>query len=283
MRMVQLLDTEDRIMASQQGFQYEKNAITFLKPFDLCDGIFAGASHNRPDIMLTVRGKKAGCELKISPTAGGSLVIKAYANSKPHWRFGELEHDETEKQFLADLATSAGILAKINKKWQAPVYNVSDRTTQWEKQMLQIPLQERYNTDLKTCPDIREPLSSDAMTKYYNIKDTYYINVGTHGFYLLGNKDPLGLNERLKKAGYPIIPKFEDNCVITARVRCQSKGVTKSDAQEKSRRKIGGQGYQFTFTLEFALSKNSTPYNIAALNGNGVTILKDKSNYKCLL
>jgi hypothetical protein len=97
-------------MAAQQGFEYEKNAINYLKPFGLSDGKFAGASHDRPDIMLTVRGDQAGCELKISPTAGGSLVIKAYANSKPHWRFGEIDHDETEKQFLADLAKSSGVL-----------------------------------------------------------------------------------------------------------------------------------------------------------------------------
>ena len=270
-------------MAAQQGFEYEKNAINFLKPFGLSDGKFAGASHDRPDIMLTVRKKEAGCELKISPTAGGSLVIKAYANSTPHWRFGDIDYDETEKKFLAELAKSSGVLTEINRKWQTPIYNIADRTPQWEKQMLKIPLNERYSTDLKTCPDIREPLSADAMTKYYNLKKTYYINVGTHGFYLLGNLDPLGLNERLKKAGMPIVPRFEDNCKITARVRCQSKGITKADADEKSKRRIGAQGYQFTFTIEFSLPRNSTPYNIAPINGSNVTILKDKANYKCLL
>ena len=113
-------------MAAQQGFVYEENAINFLKKFDLSDGKFAGASHDRPDIMLTVRGDKSGCELKISPTAGGSLVIKAYANSTPHWRFGEIEHDETEKRFLADLAKSSGVLAEINRKWSIPIYNIAD-------------------------------------------------------------------------------------------------------------------------------------------------------------
>lgn len=270
-------------MAAQQGFEYEKNAINFLKKFNLSDGQFAGASHDRPDIMLTVRGQKAGCELKISPTAGGSLVIKAYANSSPHWRFGEIEHDETEKQFLADLAKMSGVLDKINKKWDMPIYNVADRTKAWEQQMLKIPLRQRYDTDLKTCPDIREPLSSDAMTRYYNLKNTYYINVGTHGFYLLGDKDPLKLNERMKKAGMDPIPKFEDVCKITARVRCQSKGITKADAEEKSKGRIGGQGYQFTFTIEFALPKNTSPYNIAPINGTSVNIIESQAKYTCLL
>jgi len=270
-------------MAAQQGFVYEENATKFLKKFDLSDGITAGASHTRPDLMLTVRGKQAGCELKISPTAGGSLVIKAYARSKPHWRFGEIEHDETEKQFLADLAKFSGVLQKINDKWTMPVYNVSDRTPEWERQMLGIPLRDRYDMDLKTCPDIKMELPSNSMTRYYNLKSTYYINVGTHGFYLLGSQDPLGLNQRMAKLGQPLIPRFEDVCRITARVRCQSKGVTKADAEEKSKGRIGAQGYQFTFTIEFALPKNSSPYNIAPIDGKTVNIIENKAEFKCLM
>jgi hypothetical protein len=269
-------------MAAQQGFEYEKNAINFLTPEGLSDGKFAGASHDRPDIMLVVRGKQSGCELKISPTAGGSLVIKAYARSVPHWRFGEIDHDESEKQFLADLAKSSGVLAEINRRWETPIYNVADRTPEWEKQMLKIPLRQRYDQDLKTCPDIKLVMPSDSMTKYYNLKKTYYLNVGTHGFYLLGNADPLGLNERMKALGKPLIPKFESVCKITARVRCQSKGVTKADAEEKSKNRIGAQGYQFTFTIEFALPKNSSPYNIAPIDGKSVSILKTKADYSCL-
>lgn len=270
-------------MAAQQGFEYEKQAINFLKQFKLSDGQFAGASHDRPDIMLTVRGHKAGCELKISPTAGGSLVIKAYANSRPHWRFGEIDHDETEKKFLADLAKSSGVLDEINKKWSTPIFNIADRSKEWEKQMLKTPLKQRYEYDLKTCPDIKMQLPANAMTNYYNLKNTYYINVGTHGFYLLGSKDPLGLNARMKKLGAPLIPRFEDVCRITARVRTQSKGITKADAEEKSRGRIGGQGYQFTFTIEFSLPKNTTPYNIAPIDGKSVNIITSKANYQCLL
>lgn len=270
-------------MAAQQGFVYEENATKFLKKFGLSDGVTAGASHTRPDLMLTVRGKEAGCELKISPTAGGSLVIKAYANSIPHWKFGDIDHDETEKQFLADLAKSAGVLDEINKRWTTPIFNISDRTRDWEHSMLKIPLRERYDLDLKTCPDIKMTLPSDAMTKYYNLKKTYYINVGTHGFYLLGNKDPLGLNDRMATLKLPKIPRFEDVCKITARVRCQSKGVTKADAEEKSKGRIGAQGYQFTFTIEFALPRNTTPYNIAPINGKSVAIMASAANYKCLM
>ena len=64
---------------AQQGFVYEENATKFLHQFGLSDGQTAGASHTRPDLMLTVHGQESGCELKISPTAGGSLVIKCYS------------------------------------------------------------------------------------------------------------------------------------------------------------------------------------------------------------
>jgi hypothetical protein len=267
---------------AQQGFIYEENATKFLKKFGLSDGITAGASHTRPDLMLIVRNKSAGCELKISPTAGGSLVLKAYENSNPRWRFGDIESDETEKQFLADLAETSGTLSEINRRWENPVYNIVDRNPEWEKQMLKIPLKERYASDLKICPDIRIMLQANAMSKYYNLKNTYYINVGTHGFYLLGSKDPLELNKRMTKIGLPTIPKFEDKCKITARVRCQSKGVTKADAQEKSKGAIGAQGYQFTFTIEFALPKNTSPYNIAPISGTSVSILENQAKIMCL-
>jgi hypothetical protein len=87
----------------------------------------------------------------------------------------------------------------------------------------------------------------------------------------------------MRKAGMPLVPKFEDVCKITARVRCQSKGVTKADAEEKSKGRIGAQGYQFTFTIEFSLPRNSSDYNIAPIDGNSVRILTNKANYKCLL
>ena len=271
-------------MAVQQGFLYEKNTGDFLKKYNLCDGLPAGASHTRPDLMLTVRGEQAGCELKISPTAGGSLVLKAYENKIPRWQFGEIDHDETEKQFLKDLAISSGALKKVSEFWNKPVYNIADRTPALEKFMLKIPLKERYKADLIACPDVREKVFSDSMTKYYNLKNTYYINIGTHGFYLLGTKDPLNLNKRMKETKKDLIPLFENACKITARIRCQSKGVTKADAAEKSKGAIGAQGYQFTFTIEFSIPAGSiSPYNIAPINGKSVSIIENKVKLDCLL
>lgn len=273
-------------MATQQGFEYEKNAVEYLKKYNLSDGIIAGASHDKPDLMIMVGNQKAGCELKISPTAGGSLVLKYYDKSVNHWQFGEVVHDETEKVFLKDLAINSGVLRSVNNTWKTKPYLIEDRDKLHEQIMLKIPLRERYASDLKTCPDVRIPLDSSAMSRYYNIKNTYYINVGTHGFYLLGDRDPLKLNEKLKNSNRTLIPKFENVAKIVARVRCQSKGVTKAEAAEKSKGQIGAQGYQFTFTLEFSIPANSSPYNIAPLakNGKSVTILTNQEHLlQCLI
>ena len=275
-------------MATQQGFEYEKNTFEYLKKYNLCAGTgSAGASHDKPDITLKVNGEESGCELKISPTAGGSLVLKYFDKKALHWQFGDVVHDETEKKFLKDLAIQCGALQEVNQQWKTRPYLIEDRDKQHEAIMLKIPLRERYNSDLKTCPDVRiKNLDSSAMSRYYNLKNTYYINVGTHGFYLLGDRDPLKLNEKLKQSNRALIPKFESVVKIVGRVRCQSKGVTKADAAEKSKGQIGAQGYQFTFTLEFSIPANSSPYNIAPLakNGKSVVILTNQEHLlQCLI
>ena len=52
-------------MASQQGYEYEKNAAAYLKKYGFSDGQTAGSSHTRLDQMLTVGGKKKDVSLKL--------------------------------------------------------------------------------------------------------------------------------------------------------------------------------------------------------------------------
>ena len=161
----------------------------------------------------------------------------------------------------------------MNEQWIYAPFLIEDRDTNHEKIMLQIPLRERYNSDLKTCSDLKVPnLNSSSMSSYYNLKDTHYINIGTHGFFLLGSNDPLQLNANLTKNKKPLVPTFESVATIAARIRCQSKGVTKADAAEKSKGQIGAQGYQFTFTLEFSL-RSTSPYNIAPLEKSAKSVI----------
>ena len=76
------------------------------------------------------------------------------------------------------------------------------------------------------------------------------MNVGTHGFYLLGSKNPLALKG---------VPRFGTAAQAKYRARVQAKG---------------GGSYQFTFEMSFSIrSSDKSPYNIAPIGGKGsVTI-----------
>lgn len=164
--------------------------------------------------------------------------------------------------FLKDIAHDVNLISEIKDKWGTP-FNHQDRTEEVQEAMLKIPLRERYKKDKETCPDIRIPLPETAMSDYYNKKDVHYLNVGTHGFYLMGSKDPLELTKNNN------IPKIEDFVKMTARIRCQPKTLSKSAKQELETGKIGSQGYQFTFSLEFAVQKGSSDFNLAKISGKG--------------
>ena len=93
-------------MAAQKGFEYEKNAYNALLKFGISAGAPpAGAASDRADLEIKLSSEKSarkaeGCELKITTTAAGSLVLKYY-NSK--WAFGDFKghvlnflHKETD-------------------------------------------------------------------------------------------------------------------------------------------------------------------------------------------
>lgn len=267
-------------MAAQQGFLYEENATKYLQKLDLSDGVTAGASHTRPDLMLTKSGKEAGCELKITNTAGGSLVIHYY-NNEPHWRFGSTDGDP-EKEFLKSVATTSRALNILENEWERP-WLQKDATPEWKRLMLKYSLRSRYERDLESCPNKYIDIPNDSMQRYYNHKNTHYINIGTHGFFLLGNVDPLGINANCRKRGIEQVPQFSSSVKMRARIRTQSKGISSAEEREDKTNIIGAQGYQFTFTLEFSMTKQS-PYNIAPIRGSGdVKINESNVRLDCLL
>ena len=101
-------------MATQQGFEYEKNAYKALRtPIihkDISTGEPAGASHDKPDLTIKVDKSTSGVELKNQPTAAGSLVLQ-FTNGK--WNFGPTDGN-IEKEFLKNVGTKAGVLKTLN-------------------------------------------------------------------------------------------------------------------------------------------------------------------------
>ena len=245
-------------MAAQQGFQYEINAAKVLKPMGLVpkDFVPAGAGHDQPDLMLTHKKMKAGCELKITAASAGSLVLKYNAKNKSNpWSFGTVKETEDEKQFIIDLAKEVKLFDIIKKQWKDVPFK-RDKDPLWEVTAGKMTPKQRYERDRDTFRDIRGEIPATKIEQYYNRKATYYVNVGTHGFYTMGRMNPLMLED---------VPRFGNSAKATYRARVQYKG---SD------------NYQFTFEMQFSMTSKS-PYNIAPVNGKSVDIIKSQINLGC--
>lgn len=238
---------------AQQGFLYEQNAAKELKALGFSTGAVAGASHDKPDLELISLSHKqpVGCELKISPTAAGSLVMK-YSNGK--WSYGDTKNDE-EKTVLVKLGDKVNLLREMNtggqygRNWAGKVpYTQNDAITGRKIRIGAKTPKEAYDLDIAQFGaqnEIKIPIDARFICDYYVTKKCKYINVGTHGFYTLDSSDPLNINKHLSQK----LPYFGTSAAAQLRVRCQYKGSG---------------DYQFVLTMEFKKTDKS-PYNIAPI------------------
>jgi len=251
---------------SQQGYQYEENAAKKLASLKCSTGATAGASHDRPDLELklaTPKSKIVGCELKITATAAGSLVMK-YTDGK--WYLGDTK-DDPEKLLLQDVAKKYKILEMVKKMWGKKVPYMQNYAN-GQKYVTINDRVKAYELDMEQFGGRNEPripIDAIKICDYYTAKKCDYINVGTHGFYLLNTKDGLGLNKKIQSLGGVAIPHFSKSTKAEVRVRCQYK-------------KVGD--YQFVMTMEFK-GVIKSPYNIApVISKDNVTIDVKKLNIK---
>jgi len=247
---VQDLLTES--VTAQQGFTYEKNAAAALKKFNVVPKDFspAGAGSAIPDLMIQKNGVKAGCELKITAASAGSLVMK-YANG--NWSIGKPDENNDEKLFVINLAKEVGLLKLIKDQWSEIPYKFTENQ-KLKAEIEGLDKREIYSKELSRFPELKGVIPATKIEEYYNQKKTYYVNIGTHGFYLLGSKNPLKLSN---------IPSFGSAASAKYRARVQAKG---------------GGSYQFTFEMAFSIkSGERSPYNIAPIvNKKNVKINTDK-------
>lgn len=241
-------------MAAQQGFQYEKNASSALIPLGFVPKGFvpAGAGSEVPDLIIEYNNKKSGCELKITDASAGSLVIKYNPKSKK-WSFDPESRKDPEKAFIMDVAESVDLFKQINKGWKEVPFKLERefQDQRWKDTVGKLTSQQRYERDKVFFPDLRGEISPTEIEDYYNKKKTYYVNIGTHGFYLFGRSNPL------KFKG---VPKFSDSAAAGWRARVQYKGSG---------------NYQFTFEMNFKM-KSKSPFNIAPITKTNVNIIKNQ-------
>ena len=245
-------------MSAQKGFIYENNLYTALKACGIAGGNPpAGAESNRPDLEIKLVKDRdtqtQGAELKLAPTAGGSLVMK-YNDGK--WMFDPKAGKDKEKAFMMEVAKKANLLREMNTSgtygtnWRGKTPFLQN--DQLGRKVLVEGVKnkrEAYEKDIKQFGgknEVKIPVPAKVMCDYYNLKDTHYLNVASHGFFLMNTKDPLNLNKGIK--GQPV-PDFARSAKLQIRIRCQYKGSG---------------DYQFVMTLEFGGVKFS-PYNIGPI------------------
>lgn len=241
--------------ATQSGFEYEKKAYTALGKYDISTGGIAGASHDKPDLSIrTPTRPPTGCELKISPTAAGSLVLKYYDGK---WSYGDSKGDP-EKKFIQEIGEKHNLMRELNvggaygARWRGKIPHLQNDPKNPTKKILlgAKSMPEGYNKDYRLFRDeIKIRIDARYISDYYIKKHCSYLNVGTDGFYTLNGKDALGLLPKLARNKMPPIPDFTRSAGATLNVRIQPKG---------------GGTYQFVVRFTFTISKKS-PYNIAPL------------------
>lgn len=252
---------------AQEGFLYEEKAYDALHKYGITTGGTAGASHDKPDLTIQNKKKiKTGCELKNSPTAAGSLVMKYH---KGKWGFSSDTKGDAEKEFMLALATKANLLKEMNTSgsagagWRGKTPALQNDAAGKKILVGFTDKRKAYAYDIKMFgaeSEVHIDVGGKAVSDYYNSKKCHYINVGTHGFFLLNGTDPLGLNAKLSKGGLTKIPDFSSSASCKIRVRCQNKG---------------GGDYQFVMTLQFYGVKLS-PYNIAPLKSGSKSEIDEK-------
>jgi hypothetical protein len=242
---------------AQEGFLYEEKAYAALHKYNITTGGTAGASHDKPDLTIQKGKTKIGCELKNSPTAAGSLVLK-YINGK--WEYGDTGDDDSpEKDFLKALGISARLLQTMTSKWKGKIPMLQNEPSGKKKLAMGswsvlADKDRAYKYDLAMFGgqnEVHINVGAKAVCDYYLTKKCSYINIGTHGLFTLNGKDVLGLNKKLKDLKQPLIPNFANSASCKIRVRVQVKSTSKKD-------------YQFVMTLQFS-NVIKSPYNIAPL------------------
>lgn len=253
---------------AQKGFEYEKNAYAALSLYDVTHGKVAGASGKKSDILLKSGTKIAGCELKTSPTVGGSLVMKYHDG---FWDYGAHKNQQ-EKLFLQSIGNKYNVLREMNEyghagtNWRTkePYLQYNSRGKKIYKDGVDPATGYEYDIDaFGKHNEIHIHIPTSVIADYYLMKNCSYINVGSHGFFTLNGKDELGLNEKLREYKFWDIPDFSKSFCSFIRIRCQY----------KSKR-----SYQFAMTLEFRVPQKS-PYNIAPIKKNTVADIDQEKLY----
>jgi len=254
--------------AARRGFQYEMNVVNYLKKHKFVPkGFTPAASENRPDIAIQNTRGSGGCELKISTKVGGGSVN--FIHDKGKWKF-ETKTKLPEQQFLIRVAKKAGFFEYLEDMWKGEPLKRTPVTKELETLYGKMTRDQIYRLDLEKFRSFSFKVDPRVLEKYYVEKQAQYINIGTHGLFLLGNSDPLEMNKSLVARRMKKVPRFADVANMVMQVQVKNKGA--------------GKWHQFMMEGRFTIPvAKKSPYNLGATNGQDANLNLSQTDISCFL
>jgi len=242
-------ETSPSPINANAGFQYEVDLIKKLRSQGFICGDPAGADNAKADLELTLpkNKKPTKFELKEKLSADFAQLNMDFDNSLKIFYIDESKTSNQKEaaQTMIGIAKNFKIIQEANNHWN-PKNNVPAKFTLPNNANTE-QKKAAYALDIKRFPDkfLAKGGSSAAqqVEKYYNSKNTYYIQIKGKGLYCLGS-DPEGFG----------VPKFS-SMVSDSSIRIRIKANSKSKGQYSflMALKIGGLKIS-----SFDLDKNSS-------------------------
>ena len=207
---------------SNKGFLYEVSLIKSLRDQGFTVSDPAGADSAKADLELTKGTNTIKFELKEKLAADFSQMNFDFDTTRREFYIDKSKPSAQKDaaKVMIGIAEQYSIIPKANAHWK-PKKNMPAKFTLKRN----TPLKERkvaYNLDQKRFKDkyLGQGFGpAQEVEKYYNAKDTYYIQIKGQGLYYMG-KDP-------EKYG---CPRFSESC-SDSNIRIRFKPNSKSDAQ----------------------------------------------------
>jgi hypothetical protein len=205
---------------SNKGILYEALVNKNMKEAKVEKSNFqpAGSDPNAPDAQLTYKNKDYKIEIKLDLNVDFGQGSLDYDLTTKKWILGGAKTPAAEQ--MREFLTAIKVPELVNRKWgpNGIPRKFQIPTSQFKK--------EDVDYDYKNFKDFFVSIPKDSVSKYYNSKKTYYIQIGGYGLYHmgrdvadLGTKEfdlELKLRVRIKRGGSLPIYNYRFTTAIQA-------------------------------------------------------------------
>ena len=243
-------DANHPILKANAGFQYEIDLIRKLRGEGFKCGDPAGADNAKADLEITFPKDRdiTKFELKEKLSADFAQLNFDYDTSANKFYIDETKSSNQKEaaQTMIGIAKSFGILREANSHWGPSATNVPAKFTLGSGATVDNK-KLAYALDIKRFPDkflaSVGSAAAEQVEKYYNSKNTYYIQIKGKGLYYMG-KDIRNLG----------VPRFSTSCKNSS-IRIRIKANSKSKGQYSFLMALKIAGLQAS---KFDLDKNTS-------------------------